>query len=72
MPSTENILNGRYPLTRRLNLYVDKQPGHPLPEAMKAFIKFILGPQGQRLVQEYGSVPLGKDLLDKQLLGLEG
>ncbi|WP_306600446.1 PstS family phosphate ABC transporter substrate-binding protein [Geothrix sp. 21YS21S-2] len=71
MPSTENILNGRYPLTRRLNIYVDKEPGKPLPEAPLAFLKFILGPQGQRLVQEYGSVPVGRDLLEKQLLSLE-
>lgn len=71
MPSTENILNGRYPLTRRLNLYVDKEPGQPLPEALAAFLKFVLGPQGQRLVQEYGSVPVGGELLEKQILSLE-
>jgi phosphate transport system substrate-binding protein len=71
MPSIENILNGRYPLTRRLNLYVDKEPGKPLPEPLMAFLKFILGPRGQRLVQEYGAVSVGKDLLEKQILSLE-
>lgn len=71
LPSTENILNGRYPLTRKLNLYVDKEPGKPLPEALRNFLRFVLGPDGQRLVQEYGSVPIAKDAAATQLLALE-
>jgi phosphate transport system substrate-binding protein len=71
LPTVENVINGRYPLTRKLNLYVDKEPGKPLPTALSAFLKFVLGTQGQRLVQEYGSVSINKELADAQLLGLE-
>jgi phosphate transport system substrate-binding protein len=71
LPTLENILNGRYPLIRRLNLYVDKEPGKPLPEALKAFLAFVLGPQGQRLVQEYGSVAIAQELARTQMLTLE-
>ena len=71
LPSVENIVNGRYPLSRKLNIYVDKQPGQPLPAPIKAFLQLILGPAGQQLVQEYGSVPISKALAESQLLALE-
>jgi phosphate transport system substrate-binding protein len=71
LPTSENMLSGRYPLTRRLNLYLDKAPGKPLPTALLGFLRFILGPEGQRLVQEYGSVPVTREILDAQLLSLE-
>jgi len=70
-PTVENILNGRYPLTRKLNLYVDKAPGKPMPEAQLAFLRFVLGERGRALVQEYGSVPIARDLAEAQLAGLE-
>jgi phosphate transport system substrate-binding protein len=71
MPSVENIANGRYPLSRKLNIYVDKTPGEPLPAPIKAFLQLILGPVGQQLVQEYGSVPIARNLADSQFLALE-
>jgi len=71
MPSVENVVNGRYPLSRKLNLYVDKEPGKPLPAPLTAFLQFVLGPRGQRLVQEYGSVPIAKELVEDQLHVLE-
>jgi phosphate transport system substrate-binding protein len=71
LPSTETILNGRYPLTRKLNVYVAKAPGKELPGTALDFLKFILGPQGQRLVQEYGSVPIPRDLAGTQIAALE-
>ena len=71
LPSVENIVNGRYPLSRKLNLYVDKTPGEPLPAPIKAFLQLVLGPAGQQLVQEYGSVPITRSLAESQLLALE-
>ena len=71
LPSLENIISGRYPLTRWLNLYLDKAPGRPLPAALAGFLRFVLGPEGQRLVQEYGSVPVTKELVQSQLQALE-
>jgi phosphate transport system substrate-binding protein len=71
LPTTENVANGRYPLTRKLNLYVAKEPGKPLPPSTLEFLRFILGPQGQRLVQEYGSVPLSAEFAQGQLRDLE-
>ena len=71
LPSAENVVNGRYPLSRKLNLYVDKEPGKALPQALLAFLQFVLGPKGQQLVKTYGSVPIAPELGDSQFLALE-
>ena len=71
LPTVENIVNGRYPLSRKLFIYVDKLPGEPLPPAIKAFLQLILSPEGQQLVQEYGSVPIARTLAETQLRALE-
>ncbi len=71
LPTNENMISGRYPLTRRLNLYLDKAPGQLLAPALAGFLRFVLGPEGQKLVQEYGSVPVTRDLADSQLQALE-
>ena len=43
----------------------------PMPEAQSAFLRFVLGERGRALVQEYGSVPIARDLAEAQLAGLE-
>ncbi len=59
-PSFENAMNGSYPISRTLNIYVNKQPNQPLPEVEREFIKFILSDEGQKIVKEdnYGPIPL--------------
>jgi phosphate transport system substrate-binding protein len=49
-PSTENVANGQYPITRDLNLITDGPP-----EGLAAqFIEFVLSSQGQTFVKEHG------------------
>ena len=53
-PSEETVRNGTYPLSRPLFFYVR---GIPNGEA-KAFIDWVLGPDGQKIAQEVGYYPL--------------
>ena len=66
LPTLDNILNGKYPLTRKPSIYVDKEPGKPFPEPQRAFLEFILSREGQRIVQDYGSVAIPADLVEEQ------
>jgi len=50
----ENILSGKYPLSRPLFMYTN---GKPVGD-VKAFIDFVLGPQGKKIVEEEGFVGL--------------
>jgi phosphate transport system substrate-binding protein len=52
-PSNENVINGKYPLTRPLILIVKETPG----PAMQKFIDFMLN-EGQKIVQDHGYVPV--------------
>lgn len=52
-PSNENVINGKYPLTRPLILIV-KETSDP---AMQKFIDYMLN-EGQKIVQDHGYVPV--------------
>lgn len=57
-PTVENAVNGRYPLSRYLYLYVNKAPGKPLPPLEAEFIHMILSQRGQMAVIRDGYIPL--------------
>ncbi|MGV8082257.1 MAG: phosphate ABC transporter substrate-binding protein [Coriobacteriia bacterium] len=54
--STESVLDGTYPLSRGLNMISNGKP----TGALKAYIDWILGSEGQDIVADQGFVPLGK------------
>jgi phosphate transport system substrate-binding protein len=53
-PTAETIKKGNYELARKLYFYTF---GNALPGA-QAFIDFMVGPNGQKVAEEYGFVPL--------------
>ncbi len=48
----ENVLSGKYPLARPLFMYTNGKPQGPVKE----FMDFILGPEGQDLIEEQGFI----------------
>ncbi len=65
------VLDGRYPLSRPLFLYVNKAPGEALPELVRAFLDYVLSDQGQAVVQEIGYVPLPARTIRRERRKLE-
>jgi phosphate transport system substrate-binding protein len=57
-PNVETALNGSYPLTRPLYLYVNKMPDEPMTPVMLEFLKFINSREGQEAVVSAGVYPL--------------
>ena len=55
-PSMENVLTSKYPISRYLYWYM---AGEPSGEAAK-LVDWVLGAEGQKLVQEVGYYPLPK------------
>src|SRR5436190_489410 len=53
-PGIEAARSGKYPISRKLYMYV---PGQPKGE-IKAYIDWILSPAGQKIVEKEGFVPL--------------
>ena len=54
LPTAEAAISGSYPIARRLYLYT---PGEPMGET-KAFLHWVLGIDGQRIVRKVGFVPV--------------
>ncbi|MDY7562665.1 phosphate ABC transporter substrate-binding protein PstS family protein [Pseudomonas sp. 10B1] len=71
--SEENALNGKYPLSRFLFIYVNKAPNKPLAPLEAEFVKMVLSKQGQEVVIKDGYIPLPARVVAKALadLGLQ-
>lgn len=71
--SEENALNGKYPLSRFLYVYVNKAPNKPLAPLEAEFVKLILSKQGQEVVVKDGYIPVPAKVAAKALadLGLQ-
>ena len=53
-PTMDNVLTNSYPLSRQLFWYTAGSPAG----AMKDFVDWVLGPEGQKIVSEVGYYPL--------------
>ncbi len=63
--------NGKYPLTRYMYIRVNRQPGEPLPPAIRQFLRFVLSRDGQEPILSSGYFPLGARVVREELAKLE-
>jgi phosphate transport system substrate-binding protein len=67
----QNVLSGKYPLSRMLYIYVAKKPGEPLPKVVEEFLKYALSKEGQEIVVKDGYDPLTAKMIVDQLKALK-
>ena len=65
-PTYENVIAGKYPLSRMLYIYVVKKPGEAMPVLTREFLKFVLSKEGQDIVVKDGYLPLPAKVVEKQ------
>ena len=65
--TAENALNGSYPLSRALYMYVNKAPNKDLSPLEREFIKLVLSKEGQEIVVKDGYFPLPASTASKTL-----
>ncbi|QGX40877.1 PstS family phosphate ABC transporter substrate-binding protein [Permianibacter aggregans] len=65
--SPENAIEGKYPLSRFLYVYVNKKPNQPLAPLEAEFIKMVMSKQGQEIVVKDGYIPLPASVAAKQV-----
>lgn len=65
-----NAVNGSYPLSRFLYVYINKEPNKPLQPLEREFVKMILSRQGQQVVVKDGYIPLPGQVVEKHLARL--
>lgn len=67
----ENVLSGRYPLSRFLYVYVNKAPGKPLSPTVEQFLRYVLSRDGQEAVVKDGYIPLPARIVLQETAALE-
>jgi len=63
----EMAIAGSYPLARFLYVYVNKEPGKPLPPLATEFLKLVMSRQGQQVVVKDGYIPLPAVVAEREL-----
>lgn len=59
LPAPASLVSRRYPFTRALAAYVNRKPGTPLDPPLAAFLRYVLGHEGQQEVAaDGGYLPL--------------
>lgn len=66
-----HALDGSYPLSRVLYVYINKKPNHPLDAIQVEFLKMVLSKQGQEAVVRDGYIPLPATMASKALADLQ-
>jgi len=66
----EDVVSGKYPLSRFLYIYVNKAPGKPLDPVVREFLKLVLSREGQDIVVKDGYYPLSAKIVQEELAKL--
>ncbi len=66
-PNHDNAINGTYPLSRYLYIYVNKAPNKPLDPMTLEFVKLVLSKTGQEIAEKDGYIPLPGAVVKKDL-----
>lgn len=63
--TANNAIDGSYPLSRFLYVYVNKHPNRPLSPLVQQFIQMVLSKTGQEVVVKDGYIPLPAKVAEK-------
>ncbi len=69
--TAENALKGKYPLSRFLYVYVNKEPNKPLDKLTYEFVRMVLSKEGQHIVEKDGYVPLSAEMAEKIMKSIQ-
>jgi phosphate transport system substrate-binding protein len=65
--TADNVMNGAYPLSRYLYIYVNKKPNTPLQPLELEFLRLVLSAEGQEIVSKDGYIPVTGRIADREL-----
>jgi len=68
--SSENVLAGKYPLSRYLYVYYNAAPNQPLAPLVREFLKFVMAREGQEIVVKDGYLPVSGKIAGEELARL--
>ena len=67
----EDVLSGRYPISRYLYVYYNAAPGKPLDPLVREFLRFVESLEGQQIVVKDGYMPIPAKVVNEELAKLQ-
>lgn len=67
----QNVISGKYPLSRFLFVYINRAPGQPLDPLVREFAKFVYSKEGQEVVVKDGYYPLPASIVQEEQAKLQ-
>ena len=67
----EDVLSGKYPLSRYLYVYYNAAPNKPLDPLVREFIRFVVSKEGQEIVVKDGYLPVSAKIVGEELAKLQ-
>ncbi len=62
----EDVFSWKYPLNRKIYMYINREPGTAVPPILKEFLRFILSKDGQQIVvDDQVYIPLNRPMVEK-------
>jgi phosphate transport system substrate-binding protein len=68
----EDVVSGKYPLSRFLYVYVNKAPNQPVQPLVLEFVRLMLSKEGQEVVVKDGYLPLPASIVKSELAKIAG
>ncbi|HEX9801408.1 MAG TPA: phosphate ABC transporter substrate-binding protein [Thermoanaerobaculia bacterium] len=62
----DDVLSGRYPLSRYLYVYINKAPNEPADPLVREFANFVLSKEGQEIVVKDGYLPVSAKIVQEE------
>ena len=69
--SPEEVLSGKYPISRYLYVYYNAAPGKPLDPLVREFLRFVESKEGQEIVVKDGYMPVPAKVVGEELAKLK-
>ncbi len=69
--SSEDVLSGKYPISRYLYVYYNAAPGKPVDPLVREFLRFVQSREGQETVVKDGYLPIPGKVAAEELAKLQ-
>jgi len=63
----QNVVNGSYPLSRFLFVYINREPGKPTDPLVREFVKYVFSKEGQEVVLKDGYYPVPATIAKEEI-----
>jgi len=72
MPSAQSFHDNSYPMNNAVYLYLNREPGKPVPPRIREFVRYVLSQEGQKKVAEDETwIPLNAASIAEELKKLD-